>query len=216
MTPRLPRNLVRRHPERGCYDHATINAIIDEAHYCHIAVVRHGCPVIIPTLHVRIEDTWYVHGAVAAGFKDLAQDQPVSVAVTIMDGLVLARSLYNHSANYRSVVAFGIPREVRGRDDKMTVLKAMADRITPGRLQDAGVPNAVEIRRTRVFAIPLDQTSAKIRSGPPRDDPEDLDRPAWAGVLPLTLTMGAPVPDPAQIPPISLPEYLNDHLTRDE
>ena len=209
MPASLPKHRVRRHPERGHYDEATINAILDEASFCHVAVVRDGLPVVIPTLHVRIGSRVYIHGAVAAGLlKDLAQDQPVSLAVTLLDGLVLARSFYNHSANYRSVVAFGIPTEVTDPDAKLSVLKEMANRFTPGRWDDARVPNAIELKRTRVFAIPVDHASAKIRTGPPVDDPEDMDRPTWAGVLPLAITRGEPVADPNQDPPVPLPDYL--------
>lgn len=209
MSQSLPKNRVRRHPERGHYDQDIIHAIIDEAYYCHVATIRDGAPVIIPTLHVRVGNVLYIHGAVAAGlFKDLQQDAVVSVAVTLMDGLVLARSFYNHSANYRSVVAFGFPREVIDQSEKLAVLKALADRVSPGRWDDARQPNAVEMRRTRVFALPLDNASAKIRSGPPSDDPEDMDRPTWAGVVPMSVQLGTPTADPNQSPPLAIPEYL--------
>ncbi len=209
MSQNLPKIRVRRHPERGHYDRQTIDQIVDEAYYCHVAVVRAGSPVIIPTLHVRIGNFLYIHGAVAAGlFKDLKKDALVSVAITLLDGLVLARSFYNHSANYRSVTAFGVAREVTDRDEKLAVLKALADRISPGRWDDARQPNDTELKITRVFAIPLDHASAKIRSGPPSDDANDLTRPTWAGVLPLHTRLAEPEADPLQVPPIPLPDYL--------
>lgn len=211
MSQSLPKSRVRRHPERGHYDRATIHAIIDDAYYCHVSVVRDGVPVIIPTLHVRIDDVLYIHGAVAAGlFRDLTAKTPIAVAVTVLDGLVLARSWYNHSANYRSVVAFGEPREVTDRDEKLAVLRALADRVAPGRWDDARQPNATELKRTRVFALPLDRASAKIRSGPPIDDPEDLSRPTWAGVIPTAEQLLPPMADPQQSPPIPLPDYLKE------
>lgn len=215
MSQTLPHTKVRRHPERGAYDAKTIHAIIDEAYFCHVATLRDGLPVIIPTLHVRIGHTLYIHGAVAAGlFKDLGAKTPVSVAITLMDGLVLARSFYNHSANYRSVVAYGVPQEVTDRDEKLAVMKTLADRMTPGRWEDARQPNETEIKITRIFALPLDQASAKIRSGPPSDDAEDMDRPTWAGVIPLQIQPGEPIADPAQVPPLPLPSYLEGGVTR--
>ncbi|PSR21910.1 MAG: pyridoxamine 5'-phosphate oxidase family protein [Sulfobacillus acidophilus] len=213
MSRNLPKIRVRRHPERGHYDRATIEQIVDEAYYCHVAVVRDGAPVIIPTLHVRVDDSLYIHGAVAAGlFKDMKQDAVVSVAITLLDGLVLARSFYNHSANYRSVVAFGVAREVTDPDEKLRVLKALADRVVPGRWDDARPPNDTELKITRVFAIPLDHASVKIRTGPPSDDVDDLTRPTWAGVIPLKMQVGQPQPDPLQQPPMPLPDYLNQNI----
>ncbi len=209
MSSELPGIRVRRHPERGHYDKDTLYPIIDEAWHCHVGVVRDGMPIIIPTLHVRVDDTLYVHGAVAAGlFKDLAHNAPVSVAITHLDGLVLARSLYNHSANYRSVVVFGVPSEVTDPDLKLTVLKALSDRVAPGRWEDARQPNAIELKQTRIFAVPLTHASAKIRTGPVADDPEDLDRPTWAGVLPLRTVFGEPEADAGDRPSVPLPDYL--------
>ena len=206
---KLQKHKVRRHAERGHYDPKTIHAIIDEAYVCQVAAVRDGLPVIIPTLHARIEDTLYLHGAVAAGiFKDLSQPVAVAVSITLLDGLVLARSLYNHSANYRSVVAFGTAREVTDAEEKLAALQAFSDRVARGRWDDARTPNAMELKRTRVFAIPLNHASAKIRSGPPSDDAEDMDRPTWAGIIPMAVVRGQPVQDPAQDPGVSLPSYL--------
>lgn len=208
---KLPKHKILRHAERGHYDPATIHAIIDEAYVCQVAAVRDGLPVVIPTLHARIGDTLFLHGAVAAGiFKDLSNPIPVAVSITLLDGLVLARSLYNHSANYRSVVAYGVAREVTATEEKLAALKAFSDRVADGRWDDARIPNSVELKRTRVFAIPLDHASAKIRSGPPVDDPEDLDRPTWAGVIPIMVVRGQPEQDPGQDPGVSIPSYLGD------
>lgn len=211
-----PNIRVRRHPERGHHDRDILYSIIDGAWYCHAATVRDGWPVVIPTLHIRIGGQLYIHGAVAAGLlKNLGEGAPVCVTVTHLDGLVLARSLYNHSANYRSAVVFGQAREVTDPAEKMAVFRAFADRVAPGRWDDARQPNDREVRTTRVFAIPLENASAKIRQGPPADDPEDMDRPTWAGVLPLRTVYGDPEPDPAQSPAAALPGYLKDILDRD-
>lgn len=209
MPSKLPKRMVRRHPERGHYDPETIHAIVDEAYVCQVAAVRDDLPVVIPTLHARINDTLYLHGAVAAGiFKDLGKPVPVAVSITLLDGLVLARSLYNHSANYRSVVAYGVAREVTDVEEKLAALKAFSDRVAEGRWEDARTPNPVELKRTRVFAISLEHASAKIRSGPPSDDAEDMDRTTWAGVIPLSVTRGRPEQDPVQDPGIAIPSYL--------
>lgn len=202
---------VRRHPERGHYDKSTIHAILDAGVFCHVAIVRNGMPIVIPTLYVRIADHLYIHGAVASGLlKNLAPDTMVSVAVTLLDGLVMARSAYNHSMNYRSVVLFGRAREVKEPREKLAVLEAMVNQVTPGRWQDARQPNEQEIKTTRVFGIPIDQASAKIRSGPPVDDAEDMDLPVWAGILPLKATYGRPIADPQQQPPVPFPSYLQN------
>lgn len=203
------RVLVRRHPERGQYDLKTIASILDEALYCHVSVVRHGTPVIIPTLHVRIENQLYFHGAPAAGlFRGLGTGQEVAVAVTLLDGLVLARSAYNHSLNYRSVVVFGAPYEVVDMEVKNQVLEALVEHVVAGRWRDARPPSDQELKATRVFGIALETASAKIRSGPPSDDAKDMDLPVWAGVVPLKLTAGLPLPDPVQDSSLPQPSYL--------
>ena len=172
--------------------------------------------MVIPTLHIRIGDQLYIHGAVAAGLlKNLGEGAPVCVTITHLDGLVLARSLYNHSANYRSAVIFGQAREVTDRALKMAVFRAFADRVAPGLWDDARQPNDREVRTTRVFAVPLENASAKIRKGPPADDAEDMERPTWAGVIPLRTVYGDPESDPAQSPAVALPDYLKDMLDRD-
>ncbi len=202
---------VRRHPERGDYDQDTIYAIVDEAIFCHVAVIRDGIPIILPMLHVRYHDRLYLHGAQANGlFQNMKGAPTVSVSVTLLDGLVMARSAYHHSMNYRSVVAFGIPEEVIHPDHKMKIFEALFDHLTPGRFQDARLPSAEELKSTRLFGIPLDKASAKLRTGPPLDNSEDLDRPTWAGVLPIHLAFQNPMPDPKQLARLPLPEYLHD------
>lgn len=204
-----PPGRVKRHPERGRYDSETIHAILDEGLVCHVAVVQDHVPIMIPMLYVRIDRSLYVHGALAAGlFARLETTDRVSVAVTLLDGLVLARSWYNHSANYRSVVLVGHPQEVTDSQEKLQVLKAMADKTVPGRWDDARAPSETEIKITRIYAISIDQASAKIRQGPPIDDPEDLSRPTWAGVLPGSWVAGDALQDPEQSPTIPLPPYL--------
>lgn len=207
--PDNPRIQVHRHPERGRYDRETIYAILDEGMYCHVAVIRDGTPMIIPTLHARIEDQLYFHGAVAAGlFRSLGSEQPISVSVTLLDGLVLARSAYNHSLNYRSVVIMGIPYEVTDAVEKNRILEALVEHVVPGRWEDCRQPNAKELRATRVFGVSLHEASAKIRSGPPVDDVEDMEFPVWAGVVSLHHTVTSYEQDPKQAGLICQPGYL--------
>lgn len=207
--PDNPRIQVHRHPERGRYDRETIYAILDEGLYCHVAVIRDGTPMIIPTLHARIKDQLYFHGAVAAGlFRSLGSEQPISVSVTLLDGLVLARSAYNHSLNYRSVVIMGIPYEVTDAVEKNRILEALVEHVVPGRWEDCRQPNAKELRATRVFGVSLHEASAKIRSGPPVDDVEDMEFPVWAGVVSIHETVTSYEQDPKQAGLICQPEYL--------
>jgi len=177
---------------------------------CHVAwVTEDGEPRMIPTIHVRLDDTLYFHGSRASRtLQALRAGTEVCVAATIVDGLVLARSSFHHSMNYRSAIAFGTSREVTERDEQMAVARALADHVAPGRGADARAPNEEELRQTLMLAIPLDEASAKIRTGPPRDDDEDLDLPVWAGVLPLHLQAGAPEPDPMLTPEIAPPGYV--------
>ncbi|MCY0909340.1 MAG: pyridoxamine 5'-phosphate oxidase family protein [Sulfobacillus thermotolerans] len=210
MDPNISSRIrVHRHSERGYYDFNTIYSIMDEALYCHIAVIRDGVPVVLPTLHVRIEDQVYFHGAVAAGiFKDLKEEAHATLSVTLLDGLVLARSAYNHSLNYRSVVVMGTPYEVTDVRHKTSVLEAMVEHVMPGRWNDCRRPTDVEIKTTRVFGMPLTEASAKIRSGPPLDDVSDLSLPFWAGVVNMKQLAVECVQDPQQSPDITAPPYL--------
>ena len=187
---------VRRLPERGRYDRDTIYAILDEALICHVGFVVEGHPVVIPTIHTRVGDDLYFHGAPAAGMlRNLRQGADACVNVTLLDGLVLARSAFHHSMNYRSVVVFGKAEEVADREEKLRVLAALVEHVCRGRSADARGPNEKELKQTIVLRVPISEASAKVRTGPPGDEPEDYAMPIWAGVLPLTLTPGAPVPD---------------------
>ena len=192
------RTRVRRHPERGSYDRALVHAILDEALVCHVAFVHDGQSYAIPTVFARVDELLYVHGAVANRMLGaLAGAQRVSVTVTLVDGLVLARSHMYHSMNYRSVVVLGVARDVTDPDEKRRAFVALIDRVEPGRSARSRPASDGELRATRVLALPLVEVSAKARSGPPLDPPEDRALPYWAGVIPLTLVRGAPIPDDA-------------------
>ncbi|HEX2068850.1 MAG TPA: pyridoxamine 5'-phosphate oxidase family protein [Actinomycetota bacterium] len=205
---------VRRLPERGRYDRETINAILDEALFCHIGFVSNGQPFVIPTLHARVGDVLYVHGSQASRMlRELREGTEICVTATILDGLVLARSVFNHSMNYRSVVVLGVAEEVKGAE-KLEALRAVAEHIIPGRWEDARQPDAQELRATSVLRLPLDRASAKVRTGPPKDDKEDMDLPIWAGVLPVHLVPSEPVADARTGSP-TVPGYVTE-WRRDE
>jgi uncharacterized protein len=169
---------VKRHPERGAYDRATIDPILDEALICHLGFVVDGRPFVIPTIHARDGDTLYVHGSPGSRMLRAAKEGvDICVTVTLLDGLVLARSVYNHSMNYRSVVVVGRAREVTDPDEKLRAMQRVVDHVVPGRWVDARQPNDGEIKGTTILALPLDEASAKIRSGPPTDDEADKALP---------------------------------------
>jgi nitroimidazol reductase NimA-like FMN-containing flavoprotein (pyridoxamine 5'-phosphate oxidase superfamily) len=190
-----------------------VRAILDEALIVHLAWVDDaGSPRQIPTLHARVGDTLYVHGSRASQtMRALRDGTEVCVTATIVDGLVLARSLFHHSMNYRSVVLYGRAREVTDREEFDAMARALADHVAPGRGEDARLPNDDEFRQTTILAIPIAETSAKVRTGPPQDDDADLDLAVWAGTLPLGLTAGEPEPDPTLAPGIEVPRYLADY-----
>jgi len=191
-----PRTTVRRLPKRGHYDRPTIDAILDEGLICHVGFVVDGQPYVIPTLYARRQDRIYVHGsAVSRMLRTLAGGVPVCLTVTLVDGLVLARSAFNHSMNYRSVVVLGTAAPVEG-EEKVAALEAIAEHAAPGRWAETRAPNAAELKQTLVLSLPLGEASAKVRTGPPIDEDEDYALPHWAGVLPLALAAGSPVPDP--------------------
>jgi nitroimidazol reductase NimA-like FMN-containing flavoprotein (pyridoxamine 5'-phosphate oxidase superfamily) len=187
---------VKRHPERGDYDRETIDAILDEALICHVGFVADGQPYVIPTIHARDGDTLYLHGSPASRMlRNLAEGIDLCVTVTLLDGLVLARSVYNHSMNYRSVVVLGRAHEVTDADEKLRAMHRVVEHIVPGRWDDARKPSAKEIKGTTILAVSLDEASAKIRSGPPKDFDEDLALEVWAGLIPLSLEPSQPVAD---------------------
>lgn len=199
MTATIPvtdRTRVRRLPTRGAYDTSTIHAILDEALLCHVGFVVDGSPVVIPTIHWREGDTLYFHGSAASRMlRSLRDGVDACVTVTLLDGLVLARSAFHHSMNYRSVVVFGKARPVTDDAEKLRVLDSLVEHVMRGRAKEVRPPNEIEMKQTLVLALPIEEASAKVRAGGPVDDEEDYALPVWAGVLPLTLTPGAPVPD---------------------
>jgi nitroimidazol reductase NimA-like FMN-containing flavoprotein (pyridoxamine 5'-phosphate oxidase superfamily) len=193
------RTRVRRLSQRGSYDRALVHAILDEALVCHLGFVHEGQPYVLPTAFARVGEALYVHGAVANRMLgSLASGASICVTITLLDGLVLARSAFHHSMNYRSVVALGPTREVTDEAEKLLAFDALVDRCAPGRSSQARPANAAELRATRVFALDLVEVSAKTRRGPPLDDAADLAHPCWAGVIPLALERGAPIPDEPQ------------------
>jgi nitroimidazol reductase NimA-like FMN-containing flavoprotein (pyridoxamine 5'-phosphate oxidase superfamily) len=208
-----PRTEVRRLPERGVYDTNAINDILDEALICHVGFVsEHGYPVVIPTIHARSGATLYLHGSPASRMlRTVKHGADVCVTVTLVDGLVLARSVFHHSMNYRSVVIFGKPREVTDADEKMRALEVITEHVVHGRWVDARPPNDAEFNGTTVLALAIDETSAKTRTGPPGDDEEDYELPFWAGVVPVTTTFGAAIPDPRLTDGIDPPGYVTDY-----
>jgi hypothetical protein len=210
------RTRVRRLPDRGRYDRETIDAILDEAFFCHVAFAVDGSPRITPTIHARDGDTLYIHGSNASRtLRSLREGAEACVVVTILDGLVLARSAFQHSMNYRSVVVFGRPREVTDPDEKWAAQRVLVEHVVPGRSAEARMPNDREMRQTTILAFSLDEASAKVRTGPPKDDEEDYDLPVWAGVLPLRLVPQAPVPDPKLRGDPEVPAYVRNYTRGD-
>ncbi len=206
------RTTLRRLPEKGVFDRAEINAIIDEALYCHLGFAFEQSPFVIPTIHARIEDTLYVHGSAGSRMlKHLRGGFPACVTITILDGLVLARSVFEHSMNYRSVVVLGEAHEVTDPDEKLAALEAVSDHVAPGRWRDAREPTQKELAKTRVLALSLDETSAKVSTGPPEDLEDDYALDCWAGVIPLRLVPGGLEPDPRLKEGIEAPEDLIEY-----
>ena len=198
MSAPSTRTRVRRLPQRGAYDRPTIDAILDEALVAHVAVDDRGQPVCIPVAFARDGDHVVLHGSTASrAMKLLAAGAPCCVTVTLLDGIVLARSQFHHSMNYRSVVVLGTASELTDTDAKAAALAAIVEKMEPGRSRTARGPSADELRQTTVVTLPLDEASAKARSGPPVDEPEDMDLPVWAGVVPLHLEALAPIADAA-------------------
>ena len=191
------------------YDRATVWDIIDRAMICHIGLIRDGYPVVIPTIHGRIGDSLYIHGSSAAGnLKDLRKGVDACVTMTIVDGVVAARSLFNSSMNYRSVVVYGTTRAVDDPEERDAALRAITEQVIPGRWDDARHASDTEDRQTLIIAISIDQASAKISSDMPEDDEADMDVEVWAGVIPVSLVAGTPIPDPQLRPGIALPDYI--------
>lgn len=205
------RTTLRRLPERGSHDRAVIDAILDEALICHVGFTdEDGRPVVIPTIHARVGDTLYLHGSVASRMLRTIRDgADVCINAAIVDGLVLARSHFHHSMNYRSVVVFGTARLVTDPEEKEQAFAAVADHVAPGRWDDARRPSSVEDRQTMVVAVSMDEASAKARTGGPKDEEDDHDLDVWAGVIPVRISYGDPIRDPDARREVPLPGYLD-------
>jgi uncharacterized protein len=198
---------VRRLPERGAYDRATVHAILDEGFVCHVAFTIDGQPYALPTGYARVGETIYLHGS-SGSRLGLRPGMPVCITVTLLDGLVLARAAFHHSLNYRSAMVLGRTRLVTDPDEKDAALSALVEHIVPGRGAEVRPANARELAATAVLAVPLEEASAKVRHGDPVDEEPDYELPVWAGVLPLALTPGAPLPDPRLDSAIPAPSHV--------
>jgi uncharacterized protein len=212
-TPPSDRTRVRRLPERGVYERDAIDAILDEALICHLAwVTEEGWPRVIPTIHARVGDTLYIHGSTASRtLRGVRDGREICIEVTLLDGLVLARSAFHHSMNYRSVVVYGRAREITDPAEKFAAQRALVEHVAHGRAEDARIPNQRELDQTTLLAIEIVEASAKVRTGPPHDDEEDLGLPVWAGVLPLHTVFGEPEPAPDLRPGLEPPGYVADY-----
>lgn len=200
------RTRLRRIPKRGVFDRETIYSILDEGLVCHVGFVIDGRPFVIPTGYARIGDRLVIHGSSASRMlRNLADGVEVCVTVTLLDGLVLARSAFHHSVNYRSVVIFGKATAIVNDDEKTKALEAFTEHVIPGRWSDVRWPNELELKATTVLSMPIDEASAKVRTGGPVDDEEDYELDVWAGVLPLALTTSTVIPDERVNPEIGAP-----------
>jgi nitroimidazol reductase NimA-like FMN-containing flavoprotein (pyridoxamine 5'-phosphate oxidase superfamily) len=205
---RTPRTTLKRLPKRGSHEREVIDRILDEGFICHVGFVVDGQPFVIPTGYARVEDNLIIHGSQASRMlRALGQGIDVCVTVTLIDGLVLARSAFHHSMNYRSVVIFGRASVIEDREEKLPALFALSEQMIPGRWKDVRGPSEEELRQTTVLSLPIEEGSAKIRTGPPLDDEEDYELPVWAGVIPLKLAAEQAVADPRLPEKIPVPEY---------
>jgi nitroimidazol reductase NimA-like FMN-containing flavoprotein (pyridoxamine 5'-phosphate oxidase superfamily) len=211
--PASDRVRLRRKRERGSYDRELIDAILDEALLAHLGIVApDGQPIVVPMLHARCGDVVYCHGSVASRtLRTMREGMPACLTVSLLDGLVLARSAMHHSANYRSAVILGVARAVEDEAEKQAALRAIVEHIVPGRAEHIRGPSANELKATAVLALPIEEASAKVRTGPPVDDDEDHALEVWAGVLPLRTSVGAPEPDPALRAGIEVPRHAADY-----
>jgi uncharacterized protein len=207
-----PRTRLVREADRAVYDRAAAYKILDEGFICHIGFVADGQPFVIPTGYGRVADNLYIHGSAASRMlRRIDQGVPVCVTVTLLDGLVLARSIFNHSMNYRSVVVLGTAVAVTDPTEKLEALRLLSEHILPGRWVESRLPNEKEIKATLVMRLPIEEFSAKVRQGPPIDDEEDYSFPTWAGVIPLEMVTGAPINDPRLDPSREIPKYVSKY-----
>lgn len=214
MQPFIPtaKTQVKRLPTRGVYDRAQVNSILDEGFVCHVAFVVDRQPYAIPTGYARAGDRVYIHGSAASRMlRGLSQGLDVCVTVTLIDGFVLARSAFHHSMNYRSVMVFGQARLVVDPDEKLEAMRHFTNHILPARWEEVRTPTLQELKATTVLALPLEEVSAKVRTGPPVDDEDDYALPIWAGVIPARLQLGESITDgrvPLGVPPLDMSRFL--------
>ena len=214
MTPspsplHTPRTTLKRLPTRGSYERATIDAILDEGLVCHLGFAVDGQPYVLPTTYARVGDVVYVHGSAASRMmRGLGAGTAACLTVTLLDGLVLARSAFHHSMNYRTVVLLGTMQLIDDPAERVAALDAIVEHVVPGRMSDLRVSTAQELKATTVLRLPITEASAKVRTGGPLDDADDLTQPCWAGVLPLSLTPHAPIAAPDLPTGIVLPSYV--------
>ncbi|MCP6757819.1 MAG: pyridoxamine 5'-phosphate oxidase family protein [Fischerella sp. CENA71] len=212
VLPVTQRTKIRRVPQRGQYERQLIYDILDEGLVCHVGFAVDAQPFVIPTAYGRIGDKLYIHGSPASRMlRSLQNAIEVCVTVTLLDGLVLARSAFHHSMNYRSVVIFGTAAIVESPEEKLAALHAFTEHVMSGRWAEVRPPSRQEMQGTLVLSLPLDEASAKVRTGPPLDDEADYNLPVWAGVLPLQQKAAAPIPDSRLQPGITLPEYVQNY-----
>ena len=216
-----PRTRVVREPHRAAYDRETVYQILDEGFLCHVGFAVDGQPFVIPTSYGRKDASLYIHGSAASRMLRQMQKQDgknetvqVCITVTLLDGLVLARSVFNHSMNYRSVVILGKATLVDDPQEKLAALRTLSEHILPGRWDDSRQPNERELKQTSVLRVPIEEFSAKVRTGPPIDDEEDYTFPTWAGVLPLEMKAGAPIDDAKLDPAREVPPYVTSYSRR--
>jgi nitroimidazol reductase NimA-like FMN-containing flavoprotein (pyridoxamine 5'-phosphate oxidase superfamily) len=206
---------LKRLPERGSFDRAMVYSILDEAFICHVGFAVEGRPFVIPTSYVRVEDRLFIHGSAASRMlRSLSEGISVCVTVTLIDGLVLARSAFHHSINYRSVVILGVATALTDSDQKFSALKAFTEHVVPGRWAHVRPPNDQELKATTVLSLPLAEVSAKIRTGGPKDDQEDYAIPVWAGELPLRLLPGTPLSDAKSRAEYPVPDHVSSYDRR--
>jgi nitroimidazol reductase NimA-like FMN-containing flavoprotein (pyridoxamine 5'-phosphate oxidase superfamily) len=211
------RTRVAREPQRAVYDRDEVYRILDEGFICHVGFLLDGQPFVIPTSYGRQDASLYIHGSAASRMlRNMKEGVPVCVAVTLLDGLVLARSVFNHSMNYRSVVILGKATLVENPEEKLAALRVLSEHILPGRWDDARHPNEQEVKATSVLRLPIEEFSAKVRTGPPVDDEEDYSFPTWAGVIPLEMRARDPIDDPRMEPERAVPEYVRAYSRKEQ
>jgi nitroimidazol reductase NimA-like FMN-containing flavoprotein (pyridoxamine 5'-phosphate oxidase superfamily) len=215
MSEPTARTRVVREHERGVYERAEVYKILDAGFICHVGFVQNGQPFVIPTGYGRDGDLLYIHGSAASRMlKEVNQGVQVCVTVTLLDGLVLARSIFNHSMNYRSVVILGQARVIDGPAEKLEALRRLSEHIIPGRWDDSRSPNERELKATTILRLPIEEFSAKVRQGPVIDDAEDMAYPTWAGILPLPVVAGIPIPDEKLDAGIAVPGYVRNYVKK--